>query len=158
MKYALIMSLIAAGAAAGVTANGEVEATAAQSCESLTSLTLPHTTITLARMVGPGAFTRPTSIGALDGLSVVATRQNAGRSRNPCALNHCAMDGAHSFDGLAALEEWVEEKKAPERLVLSHLANGVADRTRPVCPYPQVAEYNGTGSTDAVLNFVCRTP
>ena len=54
MKYALIMSLIAAGAAAGVTANGEVEATAAQSCESLTSLTLPHTTITLARMVGPG--------------------------------------------------------------------------------------------------------
>jgi len=29
-------------------------------------------------------------------------------------------------------------------------------RTRPLCPYPQHAEYTGAGSTDDAANFVCR--
>jgi feruloyl esterase len=33
----------------------------------------------------------------------------------------------------------------------------VVDRTRPLCPYPQVAVYKGTGGTDDAANFVCRT-
>jgi len=45
----------------------------------------------------------------------------------------------------------------PGRIVASHLTNGVADRTRPLCPYPQVAEYKRTGSTDEPTNFICKT-
>src|SRR4051794_30238424 len=57
MKYA--WTLLIAGALAAMGANREVTAVAAQSCESLAILKLPHTTITLAQTVGPGAFTPP---------------------------------------------------------------------------------------------------
>ena len=33
-----------------------------------------------------------------------------------------------------------------------------SDRTRPLCPYPQVAMYKGSGSTDEASNFACRIP
>jgi len=72
-------------------------------------------------------------------------------------MNHCTGgDGADSFDGLTALEQWVEQKKAPEQVLASHLTNGVADRTRPLCPYPMVASYKGAGSTDDAANFACK--
>jgi len=51
---------------------------------------------------------------------------------------------------------WVERGKAPERLIASHSTDGRVDRTRPLCPYPQVAKYNGTGSIDDAASFVCR--
>jgi feruloyl esterase len=57
---------------------------------------------------------------------------------------------------VAALEQWVEQGKAPDSIVASHAANGHVDRTRPLCPYPQVAEYKGSGSTDDAANFVCK--
>jgi feruloyl esterase len=56
---------------------------------------------------------------------------------------------------LSALEQWVEQKKAPDRIPAAHLTNGVADRTRPLCPYPQIARYNATGSTDEAASFTC---
>jgi feruloyl esterase len=59
---------------------------------------------------------------------------------------------------LTALENWVEHGVAPARIVAAHLTSGKADRTRPLCPYPQVAVYTGSGSTDEAANFVCRTP
>ena len=55
-----------------------------------------------------------------------------------------------------ALEQWVEQGKAPDRIVASHSTDGKVDRTRPLCPYPQVATYKGTGSTDDAANFVCK--
>ena len=36
------------------------------------------------------------------------------------------------------------------------LEDGAVDRTRPLCPYPQVASYTGTASTDDAANFVCK--
>jgi len=73
-------------------------------------------------------------------------------------MTHCAGgDGPSNFDSLAALELWVEQKRAPERVLSSHVTNGVPDRTRPLCPYPQVAEYLGTASTDDAANFRCGT-
>jgi feruloyl esterase len=57
---------------------------------------------------------------------------------------------------LGALEKWVETKKAPDQIIASHLTNGAADRTRPLCPYPQIAVYKGTGSTDDAANFSCK--
>jgi feruloyl esterase len=72
-------------------------------------------------------------------------------------MNHCAGgDGPSSFDAVKALEDWVERGKAPERIVASHITNGKADRTRPLCAYPQTAVYKGSGSTDDEANFVCK--
>jgi hypothetical protein len=41
---------------------------------------------------------------------------------------------------------------------LEHLTNGVVNRRRPLCPYPQVAAYVGTGSLDDAASFVCKAP
>jgi feruloyl esterase len=72
-------------------------------------------------------------------------------------MAHCAGgEGPDSFDSLAALERWVEQGKAPRRIIASHRTAGQVDRTRPLCPYPQVARYNGTGSIDQAANFTCR--
>jgi feruloyl esterase len=72
-------------------------------------------------------------------------------------MGHCrGGEGPSDFDELAALEQWVEQGQAPDRIVASHAIGGAVDRTRPLCPYPQVAVYSGTGSTDDAANFVCR--
>jgi len=60
------------------------------------------------------------------------------------------------FDMVTALEQWVERGTAPDQVIASHRTNGVVDRTRPLCPYPSVATYKGTGSTDEAANFVCK--
>jgi feruloyl esterase len=74
-------------------------------------------------------------------------------------MAHCAGgEGPDSFDSLTALEHWVEQGKAPERIVAAHRTAGRIDRTRPLCAYPQVAGYNGTGSSDEADNFTCRAP
>ena len=72
-------------------------------------------------------------------------------------MNHCSGgDGPSRFDAVAALEQWVEQGNAPDRIVASHVsAGGQVDRTRPLCPYPQVARYTGAGSTDDAVNFTC---
>ena len=71
-------------------------------------------------------------------------------------MNHCGGgDGPNSFDMLSALDQWVEHGKAPSRIVASHSTDGKVDRTRPLCPYPQIAKYKGSGSTDEAANFVC---
>jgi feruloyl esterase len=49
----------------------------------------------------------------------------------------------------------VDKGVAPEKMVASHSTNGKVDRTRPVCPYPQVAKYKGSGSIDEAANFTC---
>jgi feruloyl esterase len=72
-------------------------------------------------------------------------------------MNHCqGGDGTDNFDMLAALEQWVEKGTAPNQIAASHLTNGAVTKTRPLCPYPQVATYKGSGSTDEAANFVCK--
>jgi feruloyl esterase len=74
-------------------------------------------------------------------------------------MNHCGGGtGPNVFDGFSALVNWVEKKQAPEQIVASHMSSGVADRTRPLCPYPQTAQYTGKGSVDDAANFVCKLP
>jgi feruloyl esterase len=74
-------------------------------------------------------------------------------------MAHCTGgEGPNSFDMLTALEQWVEHSQAPDRIIASHSTDGRVDRTRPLCPYPEVAVHKGTGSTDDAVNFVCRTP
>jgi feruloyl esterase len=74
-------------------------------------------------------------------------------------MAHCGGgDGTSSFDMLTALEQWVEAKKAPDQIAASRIRDGKVDRTRPLCPYPQIAVYLGSGSTDDAANFACRVP
>lgn len=66
-------------------------------------------------------------------------------------------DAQHSVSKL--LEQWVEKGAAPDKLIATKYkagtpASGVV-RTRPLCPYPQVARYRGSGSTDDAANFAC---
>jgi feruloyl esterase len=72
-------------------------------------------------------------------------------------MAHCSGgEGPNEFDALGALERWVEQGTAPAQIVARHRAGGQVDRTRPLCPYPQVARYKGTGSIDDAANFACR--
>ena len=74
-------------------------------------------------------------------------------------MGHCGGgEGPNVFDKVGALEQWVEQGKAPDRIVASHSAEGKVDRTRPLCPYPQVAKYKGAGSIDDASNFSCAMP
>jgi feruloyl esterase len=74
-------------------------------------------------------------------------------------MNHCGGGpGPNHFDKLTALEEWVEDGIAPDRIVAFHSTDGEIDRTRPLCPYPQVAVYSGKGSTNSAANFACKLP
>ena len=74
-------------------------------------------------------------------------------------MQHCrGGPGPSEFDMVTALEQWVEHGVAPGKIIASHLTAGAVDRTRPLCPYPQAAEYTGKGSTDDAANFVCRAP
>jgi feruloyl esterase len=71
-------------------------------------------------------------------------------------MAHCGGGpGPNTLDALSSLEQWVEKGKAPEIIIASHSGEGKVDRTRPLCPYPQVAKYKGTGSTDEAANFTC---
>jgi feruloyl esterase len=71
-------------------------------------------------------------------------------------MGHCGGGpGPNQFDALTALEGWVEKGVAPDKLVASHVTNGKVDRTRPLCTYPLVARWKGTGSVDEAANFSC---
>ena len=56
------------------------------------------------------------------------------------------------------LDNWVDKGVAPDKMIASHSTAGKVDRTRPVCPYPQVAKYKGSGSIDEAENFSCVKP
>jgi len=75
-------------------------------------------------------------------------------------MTHCAGgEGPNSFDQMTAIQQWVEQGKAPAVMVASHADRaGKVDRTRPLCPYPQVAKYKGSGSIDDAANFTCAAP
>jgi feruloyl esterase len=72
-------------------------------------------------------------------------------------MAHCSGgEGPSTFDALSALEQWVEHGTAPGQLVASLVRDGKVVRTRPLCPYPEVAVYSGTGSTDDAGSFSCK--
>jgi feruloyl esterase len=94
-------------------------------------------------------------------------------------MRHCAggvgptsLGGGISVPGLedpqrnwmSALERWVEEGVAPEEMVATEFEADrppspvTTKRTRPLCPYPQVAVYKGTGSPDSATSFRCQVP
>jgi feruloyl esterase len=74
-------------------------------------------------------------------------------------MTHCSRGlGTDTFDKMDAIEQWVATGTAPPRIVASHLDGTMVTRTRPLCPFGQVATYKGGGSTDDAANFVCAAP
>lgn len=91
-------------------------------------------------------------------------------------MQHCGGgSGANSFgqggvamgtprDNIAAaLEQWVEGGSAPEEIIAARYRSGGnpaggVEKTRPLCAYPKVAVYKGSGSTNEAANFACQAP
>jgi len=71
-------------------------------------------------------------------------------------MAHCGGGvGPDQNDAVSAVIDWVEKGKAPNVLVAKKITAGQVTRSRPLCPYPQVARYRGTGSIDEAANFAC---
>jgi feruloyl esterase len=72
-------------------------------------------------------------------------------------MQHCILGaGPNSFDTLSALEQWVEKGIAPDAIPATHLANGVVDRTMPLCKFPEQAHYKGSGDAKSVASWSCK--
>ena len=71
-------------------------------------------------------------------------------------VGHCGGgSGPQPQNLFGALVNWVENGVAPETILATKVTGGVVTRSRPLCPYPQTAIYNGSGSTDDAANFHC---
>jgi feruloyl esterase len=73
-------------------------------------------------------------------------------------MGHCSGgEGPNTFDMVTAIERWVEAGTAPNQIPASITRpSPVLNRSRPLCPYPEVAVYKGNGSTDEGGNFACQ--
>ncbi|HSI61205.1 MAG TPA: tannase/feruloyl esterase family alpha/beta hydrolase [Ideonella sp.] len=85
-------------------------------------------------------------------------------------MTHCSGGPTtDQFDMLTPLVKWVEQGEEPDRVIATARGPGnaaganadvpaswSASRTRPLCPYPKVARYSGSGSLDSADNFVCQ--
>jgi feruloyl esterase len=70
-------------------------------------------------------------------------------------MGHCGGGpGVNSFDSIGTLEKWVERGIAPDQM----MGTGAQGLTRPLCPYPQYAEYKGTGDLKSAANWSCKAP
>jgi feruloyl esterase len=78
-------------------------------------------------------------------------------------MMHCGGGvGPDRFDALSPMVDWVEKGHAPDKIVASQFPGGRSSgppiRTRPLCPYPTIAQYRGHGSIDDEANFSCVSP
>jgi hypothetical protein len=85
-------------------------------------------------------------------------------------MNHCSGGPAvDQFDMLTPLVAWVEKGQAPDSVTAAARASGnaggantdlpagwSASRTRPLCAYPKVARYKGSGSVEDAASFSCQ--
>lgn len=76
-------------------------------------------------------------------------------------FGHGTSFGCHLVDWDLALRKWVENSEEPGGLIGTRTAStvmGTPLRTRPICPYPSVAKYKGSGSIEDAANFTCEKP
>jgi feruloyl esterase len=70
-------------------------------------------------------------------------------------MGHCGGGpGVNTFDSIGALEKWVEKGIAPDTM----MGTGAQGLTRPLCQYPQAAEYKGSGDLKDASNWACKAP
>ena len=74
-------------------------------------------------------------------------------------MQHCrGGPGPDQFNVMGAMERWRESNIAPDQIIAAHIAGNRVDMTRPLCPYPQTAQWKGVGNTDDAANFACKAP
>jgi feruloyl esterase len=74
-------------------------------------------------------------------------------------MSHCGDGpGLNTFDALSPLELWVEKGTAPQKIIARRVSHGVTEITRPICPFPEIVRYTGTGDADEAASFSCTTP
>lgn len=87
-------------------------------------------------------------------------------------MGHCRGGQAtDQFDMLMPLVAWVEKGQKPEQVIATARGEGnpggvndelpaswSANRTRPLCPYPSVATYDGKGDIESAKSFACEVP
>jgi feruloyl esterase len=70
-------------------------------------------------------------------------------------MGHCGGGpGVNTFDSIGTLEKWVEKGVPPDQM----MGEGAQGLTRPLCPYPQYAEYKGKGDRKDAGNWACKAP
>jgi feruloyl esterase len=70
-------------------------------------------------------------------------------------MGHCGGGpGVNTFDSIGTMENWVEKGIVPDQM----MGRGAGGLTRPLCPYPQYAEYKGSGDLKEAANWACRAP
>jgi hypothetical protein len=96
----------------------------------------------------------------------IAATQDFARLFMVPGMNHCGINtngqgiADTGIDPLTALEQWVEEGNAPSELIATK-TTPTGNQTlwrRPVCAYPRVAHYNGSGDPSAASSFTCTQP
>ena len=74
-------------------------------------------------------------------------------------MNHCTGGvGPDQADWLGALEQWREGNRPPNQIVATRQNQQQVTMRRPLCPYPQLAVHQGSGSTNEPQNFACKNP
>jgi hypothetical protein len=101
---------------------------------------------------------QPASFGAGNDPQLARTQSYARLFMVP-GMYHClGGPGPNMFDALTPLVSWVEQGRAPETIIATKFVNDTppaVEMTRPLCVYPKVARYNGSGSTSVAANFTC---
>ncbi len=70
-------------------------------------------------------------------------------------MGHCGGGDAPTVtDMLSVIDGWVETGKAPERIIAKSSPQQ-KPASRPLCPYPQYAQYKGSGDANDAASFVC---
>jgi len=100
-------------------------------------------------------------VRSLDRAHRLARTQKYARLFMVPGMFHCAGGpGPNVFDAITPLINWVENGVAPETIVATKFVNDTPPAvvmTRPLCVYPKVAKYIGSGSTSVAANFTCVT-
>jgi hypothetical protein len=72
-------------------------------------------------------------------------------------MNHCGGgEGPSVIDTLGTIDRWAATGQAPDRLIATR--PGQSPMTRPLCPWPQVATYDGKGPVTDAASFACKAP
>ena len=110
--------------------------------------------------------TRPSSIhGLIDlgraGLSYIEEQGDFVSIGSMTVLREILDFNGVGGTAFEALQAWVEEGKAPDQIIYGHSMGGRGGkvyRTRPVCAYPGIAKYKGSGDINDAANFTCVSP
>lgn len=99
------------------------------------------------------------SVKYLDTVKRIVGEQTAQKSIRLFAMpgmGHCAGGtGCDTFDKITVLDHWVESGTPPETIIASKLQAGKVVRTHPICAFPKIARYSGSGDFNEAASFAC---